>query len=139
MGNATYDNTTNNPHNPSNPPITVSAGENTKDEMMVAFIAYTTYQAGDENIILDSTLVTSGVEENRKSKIVIYPNPANDKLNISSDEEIKLIRLYQSDGKNISVNKEINEIDISGLEIGLYFIEVQTSTKRFFEKIVINR
>lgn len=138
LSKATYDNTSSNPRNPSNPPITVSAGENTKDEMMVAFIAYTTYQAGDENIILDSTLLNTGINENKKSNIVVYPNPANDKIMISSDEEITIVKLYQMDGRLISEYKNENTIDVSILNKGMYFMEVETVKGRFFEKIVIN-
>jgi hypothetical protein len=38
---ATYDNSTNNPANPTNPPKDVTWGEQTTDEMCIAFIAYT--------------------------------------------------------------------------------------------------
>ncbi len=137
MANATYDNTTNNPHNPSNPPITVSAGENTKDEMMVTFIAYTAYQVGDENLILDSTLVTSGVEENRKSKIVIYPNPADDKITVSSDEEIKSLKIYEMNGRLISTYYNVESIDVSMISRGMYMIEVVTAKGHYFEKLLI--
>lgn len=136
LSKATYDNTTNNPRNPSNPPITVSAGENTKDEMMVAFIAYTTYQSGDENIILDSTLLNTGINENRKSNIVVYPNPANDKITISADDEINLLRLYQLDGRLISEYKNVNTVDVSFLSEGMYFVEVETLKGKIFEKIL---
>lgn len=139
LAKATYDNTTNNPRNPSNPPIAVSAGENTKDEMMVTFIAYTTYQAGDENLILDSTLINTGVNENKKLKIAVYPNPAKDQVTISSDEEIKAIKLYHLDGRLISEYKNENTFDVSILAEGMYFIEVATLKNKLFEKIIINR
>ena len=50
---AVYDNTENNPHNPSSPPKDVSAGEATTDEMMLVFFTFLTYQTGDEDINLD--------------------------------------------------------------------------------------
>ncbi len=53
--NAFYDNTANNPHNPSSPPQAVSQGESTTEEMMLIYFAYTPYQAGDENIVIDSS------------------------------------------------------------------------------------
>jgi hypothetical protein len=56
---ATYDNTSSNPNNPNNPPKVVNAGEATSDEMMLVFFHYLPYQAGDENIIIDSTLLSS--------------------------------------------------------------------------------
>jgi hypothetical protein len=56
---ATYDNTSANPWNPNSPPQNVAAGEATEDEMMVIYYAYLNYQAGDENIVVDSTLLAS--------------------------------------------------------------------------------
>ncbi len=55
---AFYDNTTNNPFNPNNPPQNVSAGEATTDEMMVVFFSYLPYLSGDENIIIDTSSVS---------------------------------------------------------------------------------
>ena len=51
---AYYDNTVNNPDNPNSPPQNVSQGEATTDEMMLIYFAYLPYQAGDENIIIDT-------------------------------------------------------------------------------------
>lgn len=51
---ARYDNTSNNPHNPSNPPQLVSSGEATTDEMMLVYFSYLIYQPGDENLVIDS-------------------------------------------------------------------------------------
>ena len=49
----TYDNTTNNPLNPNNPPINVHYGESSHDEMFKFLMQYYFYQPGDENILLD--------------------------------------------------------------------------------------
>ncbi len=57
---AVYDNTVNNPENPSNPPQNVSAGEGTFDEMMFVFFAYMDYQNGDEFLIIDDRIVAKG-------------------------------------------------------------------------------
>ncbi len=51
---ARYDNTANNPHNPSSPPQLVRAGESTTDEMMLVYFSYLIYQPGDENLVIDS-------------------------------------------------------------------------------------
>jgi hypothetical protein len=57
---AVFDNTSNNPYNPNNPPKTVSerldrggAGMRTTDEMLQFIITYLPYKAGDENISLE--------------------------------------------------------------------------------------
>ena len=49
----TYDNTEENPHNPSMPPKEVTWGEGTTDEMMLTYFYYTAYQPGDELIATD--------------------------------------------------------------------------------------
>lgn len=79
---ATFDNTAANPDNPSSPPIDVYSGERTTDEMMLAFFAYTLYNPGDEDIVLDTTILSvQGPETNNASlKMRVYPNPASDVL-----------------------------------------------------------
>ncbi len=136
QGKAVYDNTSNNPHNPSNPPITVSSGENTKDEMMVAFIAYTTYQAGDENIILDSTLVNTGIEQTENSSLKIYPNPVNDFLTIELEEEISSVKIISLDGRILLNESSENIIDVTSLSAGIYFVEIKTDRNSYRKKIV---
>ncbi|MFN8287947.1 MAG: T9SS type A sorting domain-containing protein [Chitinophagales bacterium] len=87
-GFATYDNTSNNPNNPNNPPQNVSVGEATSDEMMLVYFSYLIYQNGDENVVLDSTLLDTveqpnGItipQNNIVSSVQLYearPNPAN--------------------------------------------------------------
>ena len=48
----TYDNTSENPDNPNDPPQWTSWGNGTNDEMFFVPFRYVTYQAGDENIYL---------------------------------------------------------------------------------------
>ena len=59
---AIYDNTASNPENPNSPPQDVSVGESTTDEMLVVYFAYLLYLPGDENIIIDSSLLASTPE-----------------------------------------------------------------------------
>ena len=51
---ATYDNTSDNPLNPNNPPRNMTWGEKTTDEMLIVAMQYVSYQQGDENIALDT-------------------------------------------------------------------------------------
>jgi len=76
---ATYNNTSSNPHNPNNPPQAVSLGESTRDEMMLVYFAFTQYQPGDENIIIDSSLLITPVSNPPPiiKKLKIFPNPAD--------------------------------------------------------------
>ena len=47
-----YDNTTDNPDNPNDPPEWIFAGEGTEDEMFFVPFRYVIYEDGDENIYL---------------------------------------------------------------------------------------
>ena len=51
-GEATYDNTANNPFNTNDPPEWVTFGEATGDEMFLIFIDLVLYEEGDESIAL---------------------------------------------------------------------------------------
>jgi len=62
----------------------------------------------------------------------VYPNPANDVLHIASDTELNSARVFDVAGKLV---KEIhiggafsNAMDISGLDDGVYILEIVTIT-----------
>lgn len=83
-GEATYDNTTNNPNNPSNPPVHVYAGESTTDEMFLVYFHYMNYLPGDENYDIES-LMNVGLTElsnDAHPDWTVYPVPFTDQLTI---------------------------------------------------------
>ena len=87
-GEATYDNTVNNPHNPSNPPVQVFAGESTTDEMFLVFFHYAYYLPGDELYDLES-LMSIGLTElsnDNNAGWNVYPVPFTDQLTINNFE-----------------------------------------------------
>ncbi|MBX7107923.1 MAG: T9SS type A sorting domain-containing protein [Chitinophagales bacterium] len=136
---ATYDNTTNNPDNPSNPPQDVSAGEHTTDEMMIGFFAFTEYMPGDENVVLDSSLVSgSSAISPTPFSLRMFPNPVNEQLNVEVTMKVgsfALFELYDIRGSLISsapfnhLNEGIHvtAIPVSGLAPGIYLLKVQTA------------
>ncbi len=98
-GNAVYDNTTNNHDNPNNPPVDVTAGLNTTDEMFLVYFHFLPYQNGDENLDLDSLsqeFYALQIPENKVgSKVKVYPNPFKDKVNIQVDlKKTSTVSLY---------------------------------------------
>jgi hypothetical protein len=143
---AVYDNTTNNPWNPSNPPITVSVGESTLDEMMVCFFAFLDYQSGDENVILDSTLLSSVQTPGGNFPISVFPNPANNQLFIQATLPDHNVRLRLSDElghlvkeiveTNIAAGAYSKSIDISDLVPGIYLLEINSGDERAIKKVI---
>ncbi len=68
------------------------------------------------------------------ASITIYPNPAKDKITIRGElEVIKSIKIISSDGKEIL--KSVSEnVDISSLSKGFYFLEIETESNTTLHK-----
>lgn len=135
-GEATYDNTTANPNNPNNPPITVNQGEGTADEMFLIYFNFTGYLPGDERIIIDTTshlqhdqscFNTSGNRELYKPDITLSPNPVRDNLSIRGLQGSCQSSMYSAEGKMV-LEQEIAEgasLNISTLPAGVYYLRIQ--------------
>lgn len=89
----------------------------------------------------------TGVSESSNNKpFSVYPNPSNGSftLHFSKDLQISRISLINSTGATVYKNevrksegKKVVNIDQKNLDSGLYYLEVETSNNRYFEKIVI--
>ncbi|MEI6311991.1 MAG: T9SS type A sorting domain-containing protein [Bacteroidota bacterium] len=149
---ATYDNTTGNPDNPSSPPVNVYAGEHTTDEMMIAFFAYTSYLPGDENIILDSSIIAGGVDisEENPIRLNIYPNPVAQFLYVNFEtihNGMLDFSILNAQGQLLFTNKEVvmaqraiaTKIDIGQFSKGIYFLQCKDEQGNKLQKsFVVN-
>ncbi len=152
VAHSAYDNTVNNISNPNNPPVMVTQGESTTDEMMLVFFAYTAYLPGDENIVIDNSAIDVGVRDLQKDIVNtvqvydIFPNPAKSvaQLNYFSPGEQSQVnaRITSIDGKLVrewstSLQQGYGnvQINLDGLSKGQYFFTIQstsfTKTKPF--------
>ncbi|MEG2219104.1 MAG: T9SS type A sorting domain-containing protein [Muribaculaceae bacterium] len=59
-------------------------------------------------------------------KIKIYPNPASEFVNVSADQEILNISIYDVQGHLMIDQDNAHNINISSLQGGLYFIRIKT-------------
>lgn len=69
----------------------------------------------------------TGIIDNAKDEILIYPNPTSDVINISSTSTITDYNMYNMIGNKVmssNVNASIAIIDMSTLTKGVYFVEV---------------
>ncbi len=82
-----------------------------------------------------------GVDKYDESTLInIYPNPANKKLNIDSKLNIDFtnIRIVNQLGQEVfSTEKNVLQIDISGLDPGIYIVELEYFNKLIRKKIVV--
>ncbi len=75
------------------------------------------------------------VFSNSNTQINIHPNPANNIIHVEAKETGE-IKLFDVLGKEILSTKE-NEIDISSLTNGVYFIQVNTKENNYMKKIIV--
>jgi len=82
-------------------------------------------------------VATIGIEQNKnkEAEISIYPNPASNKAIVDATD-ITNIKLFDMLGKEITSTKA-NEIDVSGFNDGVYFIQVQTNQSITTQKIIV--
>lgn len=135
---AFYDNTSANPYNPNNPPQYISAGEDTDEEMMLDYFAYTNYQNGDENILIDTGFVTTTPGEplyEASTFFEPYPNPATQQIHLKwytqSMEEttLELIDLVGNCIRKESLQPaqgyQVSTWDIRHLPAGIYLLNMR--------------
>lgn len=83
----------------------------------------------------------TGIEEVENENIKIYPNPANDFINIEINDNHNgnfNISIYNSLGIKIMETSNENTINIEDLPSGMYFINVTTENLNKTKKIIIN-
>jgi hypothetical protein len=142
-----YDNTTNNPENPNNPPQRVTLGEATTDEMMLIYFGFLLYQNGDENIIVDSAVhlkhylnCDPGVQIDNGEplkEIIVYPNPAHNNIKINiTNNTIFSTDIYNSTGQLVSRTSNQDYLNIAKLNSGIYFVKIKYNNTVATKKII---
>ncbi|MDR2084736.1 MAG: Omp28-related outer membrane protein [Bacteroidales bacterium] len=66
-----------------------------------------------------------GITDNNKT--TIYPNPANDYINITDISNVKSINIYNVAGKLVLQSTATNEVNISTLNKGVYFLKLMNN------------
>jgi hypothetical protein len=84
-----------------------------------------------------------GVEEISGGSILVYPNPANDFVNVKSDFNISRIEVLNFLGQKVYfenyVNPKFIQINTTSLQAGVYFIKVTTLKGIHTAKITVVR
>jgi hypothetical protein len=75
---------------------------------------------------------SSSIENIKTSKINVFPNPTQNKLNIKSDVKIKEVITINSMGQMSEFDIINNSIDISTLPIGIYTIQIKDENGNLF-------
>ncbi|MDX6747938.1 T9SS type A sorting domain-containing protein [Polaribacter sp. PL03] len=82
---------------------------------------------------------TASVEENNSFKFEIFPNPANNLLNIETQEVLKKVEIFNLLGKKVlSANNVSKSIDISSLSKSMYLVKLTSEKGISTKKLVKN-
>jgi hypothetical protein len=158
-GTAFYDNTTNNPYNPNNPPIAITAGENsTTNEMMLIAFMEMPYQTGDENYNMDSLInlaiatypVTTGITPIAQGQpgFTVFPNPASGGQFTLTPSNLKggvtdvsIVDMLGQTVKTIHYDNLTTPVNITveGQADGMYLVELKQGKYSAIQKIVLNK
>ncbi len=69
--------------------------------------------------------VATGISETNVSNTSIYPNPATNVLNITTDNQLEKVSIFSVNGALVKTDNQ-SIIDISNLNKGMYILTVQT-------------
>jgi hypothetical protein len=74
--------------------------------------------------------------EAQPSLVAVYPNPVNDILTVSTNENIEAFKIVDVAGKVVLEGNNINTVDVSALNAGTYFIEFTLADRREVDTFV---
>ncbi len=93
------------------------------------------------NTVFTTFVEELGVSDYETLKIVAYPNPANDILNIQAEGSISSIEIMNLLGQSLLTSKghsNHEQVDISGLSAGNYFVRVVVGDDSSVLRVVVN-
>lgn len=148
-GEARYDNTVNNPNNPNYPPLAVTAGEGTTDEMMLIYFNVSAAYPTDGLIIIDTSshkghylncVNTIGLNEVSAVHLpTSYPNPSNATFYIDFASEEFDLDIINVEGAVVKTYRGCNAQSRFKIETsGTYYLRIQSKGETRYLKQIIN-
>ncbi len=147
---ASYDNTLNNPFNPSDPPQWSYWGEGTEDEMYLVYLSLIPYEEGDENTVLSLNENLDGIRPIENRIYSVFPNPADEQCKVAfslATAEAVSLEVFNLTGKLVYISEVTNTlpaghhqqtIDVSHLTAGRYTVVLTAGDSRSVQSLVIH-
>ena len=114
------------------------------------YIAFRAVTSGDRGMLLidniqflGENVYGTGVKSIEKINTLIYPNPANDFIQLESESTILGVEIYSMLGQKVFTNQNIHEnsymLSTEQLESGMYMIRIRTDKGTAVEKVQVVR
>tara|TARA_B110000093_G_C12709684_1_gene301628 strand:- start:136 stop:579 length:444 start_codon:yes stop_codon:yes gene_type:complete len=81
---------------------------------------------------------TAGVDDQNLLAIAVYPNPAKDKLCILGLSKPSKVSIYNVLGKLVFSETTSSEVDLEGLQTGVYIVKIRDQQKETTRKFIKN-
>jgi hypothetical protein len=91
----------------------------------------------DNVVFPPSTIITDVKEVVERQSVMVYPNPANDVLNIDLGEEMSDVVIYNSLGQEVRRIEMVSgtiQVDMEGLNAGMYFVKTNGEITKVIKK-----
>ena len=85
----------------------------------------------------DTRMGSDITDLNLSNEVSIYPNPASEKINISSNNTIVSVTAVNASSNSVKLSVENNTVDISQLPSGIYMLNIQTESNMVTEKLIV--
>lgn len=112
---------------------------NTSDQITLNPGEYRLYS--DQKLPAFKDLATNNSIAVKARNMRIFPNPASDQIRVESNEKIKTIEVFTTEGKivqKINADNNFSDLHIGLLRPGIYFLRIQTVNQLVTEKIIKN-
>ncbi len=95
------------------------------------------------NFMIPKNSMATFIEDNSKGSFKVYPNPAQNEINISVENHntIYEVNIYNQIGQIVQTKKENimeSKMDISALPNGIYILEIKSTKTTLRKKIIVN-
>lgn len=91
-----------------------------------------------DTILYAKFTITTGIADIENASFNIYPNPAYNHIVIAnvkqSVESIKILDITGKLVKQMSINKEKSQFDVSNLKEGIYFLKIDNQVMKFIKE-----
>jgi hypothetical protein len=90
------------------------------------------------NTWIDVVPSSLGVSSTNLETVSIYPNPAKNFIQISTDaSSVHTVSIFTLEGKNVLSASNTNQIDVSNLSSGIYLVSIKAGNSETVKKLVI--
>lgn len=93
----------------------------------------------EQTVTVNLNGVSTGIEDQQRETIQVYPNPVSDKLNLvfNENELPEIAEIVDVCGRTVlsfHIINAVTTVNISGMEAGVYFVKANNMVKKFIKK-----